>query len=115
MTDTSVSSIVTTLGGGSGIDMSALATNLATAQFQLRNDRLTARSDQLEKQISAASSLKNSLSQLSSALGDRVRAGDLAIIPQIANSAVATVSSPPGQAVPVPTRSRSRRSRLRRH
>ena len=33
MTDTSVSSIVTTLGGGSGIDMSALATNLATGQF----------------------------------------------------------------------------------
>ena len=96
MTDTSVSSIVTTLGGGSGIDMSALATNLATAQFQLRNDRLTARSDQLEKQISAASSLKNSLSQLSSALGDRVRAGDLAIVPQIANSAVATASSPAG-------------------
>jgi flagellar hook-associated protein 2 len=96
MADSSVSSIVATLGGGSGIDMAALATNLATAQFQLRNDRLSARSDQLEKQISAASSLKNSLAQLSSALGDRVRAGDLAIVPQIANSAVAAVSSPTG-------------------
>lgn len=96
MTDSTVSSIVTTLGGGSGIDMAALANSLATAQFQLRNDRLSIRSDELDKQISAASSLKNSLSQLSSALGDRVRAGDLAIIPQIANSAVAAVSSPPG-------------------
>lgn len=98
MTDSSVSSIVATLGGGSGIDMAALATNLANAQFQLRSDRLAAQSDKLESQISTASSLKNSLSQLASALGDRVRAGDLAVVPRIANASVASVSSPPGAA-----------------
>ena len=96
MTDSAASSIVASLGGGSGIDMVALATNLATAQFQLRNDRLTAQSEKLESQISTASSLKNSLSQLASALGDRVRAGDLAVVPSIANTSVAAVSSPPG-------------------
>jgi flagellar hook-associated protein 2 len=96
MTDTSVSSIVSALGAGSGIDMGALATNLANAQFQLRNDRLAQQSDKLQKQISAASSLKNSLSLLASALGDRVRSGDLAVKPQVANSSVAAATSPPG-------------------
>jgi flagellar hook-associated protein 2 len=96
MTDSSVTSIVATLGGGSGIDMAALATNLATAQFQLRNNRLAAQSDKLDKQISAASSLKNTLSLLASALGDRVRSGDLAVKPQVANSSVAIATSPPG-------------------
>jgi flagellar hook-associated protein 2 len=96
MADSSVSSIVAALGGGSGIDMTALANNLATAQFQLRNNRLVAQSDKLEKQISAASSLKNSLSILASAMGDRVRSGDLAVKPQIANSSVAVATSPMG-------------------
>ncbi|WP_305098535.1 flagellar filament capping protein FliD [Croceibacterium aestuarii] len=94
MTDTS--SIVSALGAGSGIDMTALATNLATAQFQQRTERLTAKSETLERQISAASSLKSSLSLLASALGDRVRSGDLAVTPQIASASVATVSSPLG-------------------
>ena len=90
------SSIITTLGAGSGIDMTALATNLANAQFELRATRLAARSDTLERQISAAGSLKNSLTLLSSALGERVRTGDLASTPQVASSAVATASTPAG-------------------
>ena len=98
MVDATTSSIVTTLGGGSGIDMSALATNLANAQFQLRSQRLTDKSSVLEKQISAASSLKNTLSTFASALGDRVRTGDLAVKATVANSAVATASSPSGMA-----------------
>jgi flagellar hook-associated protein 2 len=93
---TQASSIVAALGGGSGVDMIALANNLADAQFELRTQRLTAKSEVLERQISAASSLKNSLSLLASALGDRVRMGDLAVTPQVANSSVATASSPPG-------------------
>ncbi len=91
-----MSSIIAGLGAGSGIDMVKLASDLADAQFALRNDRLSTRSEELERQISAASSLKNTLAMLASALGDRVRAGDLAVKPQIGNSAVATVTSPPG-------------------
>jgi flagellar hook-associated protein 2 len=90
------SSIISALGAGSGVDMAALATNLATAQFALRSERLTLRSEILEQQISTASSLKNSLTLLASALGDRVRTGDLAVTPQVANASVATASSPPG-------------------
>lgn len=95
---TPASSIISALGTGSGVDMAALATNLATAQFQFRTDTLTQRSEVLERQISTASSLKNSLSLLASALGDRVRTGDLAVTPRVANAAVATASSPGGLA-----------------
>ena len=73
----SSTSIVTTLGGGSGIDMAALVQNLATAQFQMRPARLTTRAETLDRQISAASSLKSQILQLASALGERVRTGDL--------------------------------------
>lgn len=93
---TSTSSIITSLGAGSGIDWTTLATDLAAAQFALRTERLAAKSELLEQQISAASSLKNSLSLLASALGDRVRTGDLAVKPFVANSSVATASSPAG-------------------
>ncbi|WP_374408706.1 flagellar filament capping protein FliD [Pelagerythrobacter sp.] len=92
------SSIIVGLGAGSGIDMAKLASDLATAQFALRNDRLTEKSETLDRQISTASALKNSLSLLASALGERVRAGDLAVTPQIANGSVAAVSSPIGTA-----------------
>src|SRR6218665_2115439 len=82
-------SLVAALGGGSGIDMTALANNLAVAQFSGRTDLLTARAEKLDKQISAASNLKSMLTSLSSSLGDRVRTGDLSPQPLIANSAVA--------------------------
>lgn len=90
------SSIVTALGAGSGIDMAALATNLATVQFQARSERLIARSEVLERQISAASTIKSTLSLLASALGDRVRTGDLSPQPSVASPAVASASSPVG-------------------
>jgi flagellar hook-associated protein 2 len=92
----SIGSIVSSLGAGSGIDMSKLASDLAEAQFALRNDRLTEQSELLDKQISTASSLKNMLSQLSSALGERVRTGDLSSQPSVASAGVASASSPAG-------------------
>lgn len=91
-TTSATSSIVATLGGGSGIDMAALAENLAAAQFAGRIDRLTAKSEKLERQISAASNLKSMLLSLQTSLGERVRQGDLSPQPQIANAAVARAS-----------------------
>lgn len=93
MTTTSAtSSIVSALGGGSGIDMAALAGSLAEAQFAARIDRNTARSETVERQISAASELQSAVSQLVSGIGERIRGGDMASSPLIANSAVASVS-----------------------
>ena len=92
----SPSSIATTLGIGSGIDMAGLAVQLAEAQFAGRNERLTARSETLERQISLAGSIRSSFSLFASALGDRLRTGDLAPVPTISNASVASVSTPLG-------------------
>ena len=90
------SSIATTLGIGSGIDMAGLALQLAEAQFAGRNERLTAKSEALERQISLAGSIRSSFSVFASALGDRLRTGDLAPTPSISDPSVASVSSPLG-------------------
>ncbi|MDL2353423.1 MAG: flagellar hook protein, partial [Pseudomonadota bacterium] len=74
MPTTSVTStIISSLGGGSGIDMAALAQSLATAQFAARIDRNAAQSDTVDKQLSAAATLKSQFAQLVSAVGERVR------------------------------------------
>lgn len=86
------SSIISTLGAGSGIDMAALTTQLVNAQFEAKIARLDTRDQQLDAQISAASSIKNKIQMLANALGERVRTGDLTPLPTIANGAVATVS-----------------------
>lgn len=85
-------SLISSLGGGSGIDMSGLAEQLSAAQFATRIDQIASKSDKLTTQISAVSTLKGMISTIASSLGQRVRTGDLAATPTIANSAVATVS-----------------------
>ena len=91
-TQAATSQLITALGAGSGIDMAGLAGNLATAQFAGRIDRLTNRSDTLDRQISLASDLRSMVLSLANSLGDRVRTGDLSPQPQLANSAVARAS-----------------------
>lgn len=91
-TSSVTSSIVSTLGGGSGIDMAALAQNLAAAQFAARIDRNTTRSETVTAQISAASTLKAQVLAVASSVGARVRNGDISTQPSIANAAVAAVS-----------------------
>lgn len=95
MTETS-SSLISALGAGTGVDFGKLATELSTAQYEKRIEQLNSKSDVLEQQISTASSLKNSLSQLASAIGSRVRVGDLSGQPSVVNSSVAAASSPLG-------------------
>lgn len=82
------STILSSLNSG-GIDWTSLASNLSAAQFANRTDRLTTRSDSLEKRISTAGSLKSTLLSLSTSLGDRVRNGDLSPQPSLSNPAVA--------------------------
>lgn len=89
---TTTSSLVTALGGGSGIDMLALANNLAQAQFAARNDRLTAKSEKLTAQVSAASNIKSLMLGLDTSLGTLVRSGSLSRAPSIANAAVASAT-----------------------
>lgn len=92
------SQLVQALGGGSGVSMTSLAEQLSAAQFANRIDRITARSETLETRISAASSLRGMVQSLATSLGERVRVGDLAASPTIANAAVATAT--PGAGTP---------------
>ena len=94
--ETSTSSIVSALGSGSGVDMIKLAGDLAAARFAGRIQQLEDKSQQLTTKISAASSLRSQLSLLANALGDRIRNGDLAPQPVIANPSVAAVVAAPG-------------------
>ncbi len=98
MTTTSGSSIISALGAGSGVDFIKLAEDISTASFAVQRDQLTARRTALEAQISAAGQLRGSLNELASALGDRIRNGDLAPRGTLANPAVAGVTVPPGGA-----------------
>lgn len=72
--------------------MTALANNLATAQFSSRTDRLAAKSDKLDAQISAASNIKSLLLGLDTSLGALVRSGNLARTPTIGSAAVASAA-----------------------
>ena len=96
MTSTSATSatgsIITALGAGSGIDMAKLASDLAAAQYATRIDRLTAKSEKLEAQISAASEIRSMMLSLATSLGDRVRVGDLSAQPSLDNAAVASAA-----------------------
>lgn len=96
MATSSTSTIISALGGGSGVDMVKLAADLSAARFMPQSEQLTNRSDALEAKISAASTLRNQLTQLASAMGDRIRNGDLAPSATIGNPGVAKVSVLPG-------------------
>lgn len=92
------SSILTALNGSNSIDWTTLAANLSAAQFATKSDQLNSKSDKLDKQISAASSLKSALLTLSSSVGDRIRTGDLA--PQPSLSAPVATTALSGAATP---------------
>lgn len=91
-TVTANQSIVSALGAGSGIDMAALASNIANAQFAARASRLATKLETLDSQISAASTLKSMLLGLATSMGERVRDGDLSTQPQLSNGAIAKPS-----------------------
>lgn len=91
-TQTATASLITALGGGSGIDITTLSNNLATAQFASRSDALSARSTKLTTQVSDASNIKSMLLALDTSMGTLVRSGSLARTPSVANTAVASAS-----------------------
>lgn len=87
--ENSTSSIIGALGAGSGVNMAQLARDLSAARFAQRIARLENRGELLETRISAAASLRSQVTELASALGDRIRTGDLAARATISNPGVA--------------------------
>lgn len=92
------SSIISALGGGSGIDFIQLADDLADATYSFRRSSLETRNETLEARISSTSLLRSSLSSLASSIGDRIRFGDLAPQSSIGDASVASVSTTAGVA-----------------
>lgn len=90
------SQLATAIGGGTGMDMTALATTIAQAEFGGRITNIDNKSNKLDTSISLASQLKSNLQSLSTSLGTLVRSGNLAATPSVANSTVATASLPAG-------------------
>lgn len=90
------SSIISSLGAGSGVDFIQLADDLSEATFAFQRDNLQSRNDALEARISSAALIRNSLTNLASALGDRIRNGDLSPRPSLGNASIASVSTTPG-------------------
>lgn len=94
--DNAGSSIISALGAGSGVDFIQLASDISAASFAVQRQTVETRRTTLEAQISAAAQLRNAVTGLASALGDRIRSGDLAPKAQLGNPAVARVSVPSG-------------------
>jgi flagellar hook-associated protein 2 len=90
------SSIISALGAGSGVDFISLASDIAAASFAVQRQTVETRRTALEAQVSAAAQLRNAVTDIASALGERIRIGDLAPQPQLANASVARVSVPAG-------------------
>ena len=96
MNTTSGSSIISALGAGSGVNFIQLAEDISEASFAVQRQSVETRRTTLEAQVSAAAQLRNAVTGLASALGERIRNGDLAPRAEIANPAVARVTVPPG-------------------
>jgi len=99
-TTTSTSSIgsqlLTSLGVGTGVDMTAMAGNIATAQYATQTDAVNTRLSNVALQISQASQLKSDLLTLSSSLSSLVDSGNLLPSPSVTNSTVASATLPSG-------------------
>jgi flagellar hook-associated protein 2 len=95
---TTGSSIISSLGAGSGIDFGRLATDLSEVTFANQRQTLGDTNARLEARISAVSNLRGMVTSLVSALGDRLRGGDLAARANLSNPAIANVTALPGTA-----------------
>jgi flagellar hook-associated protein 2 len=84
---------LTELGVSGNIDASSLADELSQAQYSSQVDQLNLRNSTLTTEISDSSTLMNMVSTLASSLASTINQGELSSTPQIANSAVATVSA----------------------
>lgn len=94
--DNAASSIISALGAGSGVNFLKLAEDLSAATYATKLSNLESRSETLQAQISSATLLRSSLLDLASALGDRVRSGDLAPRATLSNASVVGVATTSG-------------------
>jgi len=88
-----VSSITTTLGLGSGIDVTQLVNDLAAASREPKIARLDKRDSALKAQISAVAQARSNLETFTETLGKVVSEGSLKSTPVVSNDAVLGAAS----------------------
>lgn len=88
-----IESIAKTLGTGSGIDVTSLVGQLVEAQFAAKTAAFTRRDETLGAQISAAASLKSSVTAFDTALKSLIKTGTLQTQPTSANTGIVKVSA----------------------
>ncbi|RYD99962.1 MAG: flagellar hook protein, partial [Sphingomonadales bacterium] len=87
-----IESIAKTLGTGSGIDISALVTQLVDAQYAMKNDALTKKADALTSKISTAAEVKSNLTEFASALASLTSGTSLSTQPTSSNTGILNVT-----------------------
>ncbi|TPG51661.1 flagellar filament capping protein FliD [Sphingomonas glacialis] len=95
-TSVSGSSILSSLGAGSGVDTAALVKQLVEAQFSAKNASLSAQDTALNAQISSVAKVQSAITSFSSALSSLVTGGSLATQPTSSDSGVLTATALPG-------------------
>lgn len=91
------SSIVSTLGAGSGIDIAALVSDLVSAQYTPKTQQLNQQNSKLNVQISAISNLKSNITSFATGLSQLVTDGSLSTAPTSSNAGIVKASAIPGQ------------------
>lgn len=89
---TSASSILTSLGAGSGIDLTSLVGQLVNAQFAARTQQLDRSDAQLSAQISGASELRSNITSFAAGLKTLATGGNVSTSPTSSNTGIVTVS-----------------------
>ncbi len=92
-TGSATEALLTSLGASGNINATSLADQLSVAQYSGQVSQYNSKNTKLSTEISDASNLMNLTSTLTTSLHSLITAGSLAPTPQIANSAVATVSA----------------------
>ncbi|WP_271299637.1 flagellar filament capping protein FliD [Sphingomonas sp. CV7422] len=99
VTKTAAQQVLTSLDTGSGVDTASLVTALVQAQFAAKNASITSRNTALTAQISAAGTLKSTISNFATALGTLSTGGTLQTQPVSSNATALGVSAISGAKV----------------
>lgn len=87
-----IESIAKTLGTGSGIDIASLVSQLVDAQFAMKNETLTKKSEAITARISSAAEVKSNLTQFASALATLTSGTTLSTQPTSSNTSILNVT-----------------------
>lgn len=90
------SSILTSLGAGSGVDTASLITSLVQAQFAARNAALAKQDSTVTAQISSVAKVQSGITGFNAALKSLVKGGTLVTQPTSSDSSIVTASALPG-------------------